>query len=132
MEKIPIYLFAYCRNLFLLRTCILVMVMFRLLQGRVLYFAVFLWMFSGLIILLVCFDSVCLVKQGFFLLSKLLVGLEISIRQVEIYKHYGLGLIFVRLDKLFVYDLQTKLLVVLIQGLKIHILLVYKTMLYGC
>ena len=41
----------------------------------------------------------------FFLLSKLCVSLEISLKLVEIDKFYGLGLIFVRREKLLVYDL---------------------------
>ena len=41
------------------------------------------------------FDLMYLVTQGFFLLSKLYVGLKISLELVEIYKLYDLDLTFV-------------------------------------
>ena len=41
------------------------------------------------------FDLMYLLTQGFFLLSKLYVGLGISLELVEIYKLYELDLTFV-------------------------------------
>ena len=46
MEKALVFLSVYCRIRLSLHNCILVKVMFRLLQERILNFVVFLWLFS--------------------------------------------------------------------------------------
>ena len=74
--------------------------MFCLLQGKTLYFAVFLPFFFLLSIQIVCFDWLYLVMQGFCLQSRPYLGLRISKELVEIYKFHGFDLIFVQIGKL--------------------------------
>ena len=61
-------LFMKCQGRSILRICILFVVMFRLLQGRIRYFVVFLRLFCVLLIQVLYFKC-------FFLLSKIYIGL---------------------------------------------------------
>ena len=75
---------------FLLRIYILIVVMFRLLRGKILHFAVSYRGFS-------CYEfrwCIATEKKISFLQSRLHVNLGNSLKFAEIYKAYGLHLIF--------------------------------------